>query len=171
MWLVLLLAQMIVGAYLVRVLLQTPVLARHAPHVGRIVRSDTVLWGTLAVRAVDVAAYTVRLLVAMRLLGVSLPSSSDVVQLAAVGLAASIIPFGRLGFREAAVALFAQRLDVTGAHAEAAWAQLALVESMAEALIILPLGGAGLLWVRGRWRASRPAVRAASGRASAGPPA
>ena len=68
-------------------------------------------------------------------------SATQIVVLAVVALASGLIPFGRVGFREACVALAAARLGFDeGAVSNQTWAQLALVDSMGEILIYVPLG-------------------------------
>jgi hypothetical protein len=85
--------------------------------------------------------------VAAAILGIEL-EPSHVVKLAMVALAAQLIPFGRVGFREAAVA-------ATGVHVvdvEGNMNQLALLESAGEALVFIPLGILALIWFLPRWR-------------------
>ena len=122
-------------------------------------RDPMSLWGASLLRLVDIAAFTGRMGAAISILGLTLPGS-HLVMLALVALAASLIPFGRLGFREWAVALAAARLSAFGADPGSiesfasleAWAQLALVESAGEASIVIPAGVVALLWYRRRWR-------------------
>ncbi|MHC4992612.1 MAG: hypothetical protein ACYTGC_16700, partial [Planctomycetota bacterium] len=155
-WVLLLLGQMVLGAAAARVVVSYSLVHRYLQGVDRIVIDRASLWGALLLRLVDLAAYTTRFAVAMHILGVSLPSGTDIVVLAVVALAASLIPFGRLGFREACVALTAARLNMDDTNLEATWAQLALVESMGEMLVFLPCGGIALIWFRKRWKGAVP---------------
>ena len=72
--------------------------------------------------------------------------------MALVALMASLIPFGRVGFREFCVAAAGQQALLVG-DLDANMNQLALIESAGEALVIIPLGIAALAWFRRRWRA------------------
>ncbi len=122
-------------------------------------RDPMSLWGAALLRLVDIAAFTGRMGAAISILGLTLPGS-HLVMLAMVALVASLIPLGRLGFREWAVALAAARLSAFGADPGSiesfasfeAWAQLALVESAGEASVVIPAGAVALLWYRQRWR-------------------
>ena len=88
--------------------------------------------------------------IALSILKISLPGSHIVV-LAIVALASSLIPFGRLGFREFCVALTAHRLSMLQSDVEVEMNALALIESAGEMLVFIPLGAIALLWYRKRW--------------------
>lgn len=96
----------------------------------------------MGLRLVDVAAWSVRMVIAARILEVPV-SAAEAALLGIAAIVASLNPLGRFGFREAAVAwlsaqLFASRLD--GSELEGLFARLALVESAAEGAVTIPLG-------------------------------
>jgi hypothetical protein len=155
-WLLLVVGQMALGGAMARVVASHPLARRFGRGVDRMIADPRSIWGALALRLVDLAAYAGRMAAAVAILDMEM-AASQIVILSLVALAASLIPFGRLGFREACVALTAARLNLGTEHIEAAWAQLALVESMGEAVIFVPLGGLTLLWLRHRWGAWLPA--------------
>jgi len=165
LWAVLVLGQMALGGLLTRVIVGNRLLARYGQGVDRIVADHRAVWGAIGLRLADLAAYSGRMAIAMAILGIELPTS-HVIILALVALAASLIPFGRLGFREFCVAITAQRLSMLAADVESNMQQLALVESAGEALVFIPLGTVALLWYRKRWGTARSApdsAQAASG--------
>ena len=159
LWAVLVIGQMILGAAIARVAVGHRLIIRHGRGIDRMLRDPMSWWGAALLRLVDIAAFTGRMGAAISILGLTLPGSHLVI-LALVALVASLIPFGRLGFREWAVALAAARLSAFGADPASieslasfeAWAQLALVESAGEASVVIPAGAVALVWYRHRWR-------------------
>lgn len=151
-WLAMVVGVIILGGGAARLFVGYGFVHRRLQGVDRIVLDPTSLWGASALRLIDLGAYTVRFAAALAILDITLASVSDIVLLAIVALTAGMIPFGRLGFREACVALVASRLELGAGDIEETWARLALVESMGEMLIFIPFGGLGLLWFRRRWR-------------------
>jgi hypothetical protein len=127
----------------------------------KMLRQPAALWGAIGLRVVDIAAFTGRMACAAAILGLSL-NASEIVLLAVTALAMSLFPLGRVGYREAGVAFFAQFLGMSGAEFDAARNQLALVESAGEAIVAVPLGAMALLWYRSRWiKAGRKAAQSA----------
>ena len=163
-WVLLVLGQMILGGLTIRTLAGNRLLIRHGGGIDRVVADHRAVWGGVVLRLLDLAAFTGRMAVAMAILDIDLSAAHTVV-LAVVALAASLIPFGRLGFREFCVAITAQRLTMLAEDVESNMQQLALVESAGEALVFIPLGAAALLWYRRRmmhaWAASPDAEEAA----------
>ncbi|MHC5004797.1 MAG: hypothetical protein ACYTJ0_16925 [Planctomycetota bacterium] len=155
-WIALVIGQMILGAAAVRVVFGFSLVRGALRGVDGTIVGGPSLWSAVVLRLLDLAAYTGRFAVAMMILDVHLPTATDVVVLSVIALAASLIPFGRLGFREACVALTAARLDLGSGQVESTWAQLALVESAGEALVYIPAGGLALLWYRRKWRSAAP---------------
>ena len=149
-WAALVLGQMVLGALALRVFVGNRLLVKYGRGIDRILADWTVLWGAVLLRLLDLGAFTGRMVIAMMILDIDLPLSSAAV-LAVVALAASLIPSGRLGFREFCVAAAAGWLSMHVADVQANMNQLALVESAGEALVYLPLGGVCLLWYRHRW--------------------
>ena len=96
-------------------------------------------------RLLDVLCFTVRLLVGAKILGIELGFGEGVL-LAVVATFASLVPFGRLGFREAGVAGAAGAI---GGIDPGLRDQLSLLDSAAEAAAYVPLGLAlSVLWLR-----------------------
>ena len=96
-------------------------------------------------RLLDVLCFTARLLVGAKILGIELGFGEGVL-LAVVATFASLVPFGRLGFREAGVAGAAGAIgDIDPGLRD----QLSLLDSAAEAAAYVPLGLAlSVLWLR-----------------------
>ena len=96
-------------------------------------------------RLLDVLCFTARLLVGAKILGIELGFGEGVL-LAVVATFASLVPFGRLGFREAGVASAAGAI---GGIDPGLRDQLSLLDSAAEAAAYVPLGLAlSVLWLR-----------------------
>ncbi len=143
--------QIVLGGITLRGMVNLPLVARYGRGIDQMANDRWSLWGALALRMVDLSAFTGRMGIAALILEISLPTA-HVVVLAMVALLASLIPFGRVGFREFCVAAAAQRLSMLAGDVEANMNQLALVESAGEALVFIPLGLMTLLWFRRRWR-------------------
>ncbi|MDG2200097.1 MAG: hypothetical protein P8K80_02830 [Phycisphaerales bacterium] len=136
-WILILLGTL--GAGLVLGLVpRIPFVQKHGRGADQILASGSARWGGLVLRLLDFGTFAGRVAFALAILGITM-APSHVLVLAVVALLANLIPFGRLGFREFAVAWAASRLgsdSVTGVN----WEQLALVESGGEVLVFLPLG-------------------------------
>lgn len=114
-------------------------------------------WATAILRLLDIACFVARMWFAARILALEI-SSTDLLLLGLAAQFVSLSPIGRLGFREAAVAFLATRLesglDSTGI--DATFTQLALIESAGEAAVLLPAGLIALPWyLRSMRRAKR----------------
>ncbi|MSR44411.1 MAG: hypothetical protein EXS15_03510 [Phycisphaerales bacterium] len=102
-------------------------------------------------RCIDLAFNGLRTILAAKMLGIEL-DLADGFALACAGLLASLGPLGRLGFREAGFALFAQLLIARGFDSgiDAAFVQLSIIDSAGEAIAAL-LGGIPLsIWMTRR---------------------
>lgn len=150
-WIMLVVGQMVLGAAATQMLIGHPLIVKHGRGIDRMARDHRALWGLVVLRLADIAAFTGRMAIALLILDIHLPISHIVV-LAVVALASSLIPFGRVGFREFCVAIVAARLGTSADDVALPWEQLALIESAGEALIFLPAGTLALLWYRKRWR-------------------
>lgn len=108
----------------------------------------------VAMRVVDIVAFTVRMVCVAAILRAPL----TLPQAAMLGLAAfalTLNPLGRFGFREAGVAWLASNVFADAMSRDQlsqTFAQLALVDSAAEAAITIPLGAVAALWC---WRRTR----------------
>lgn len=153
-WALLVAGQMVLGVLIFRVMAAFPLAARYGQGLDRMVRDPLTIWSAMALRAADLGAYTGRMASAAAILGIDL-SAGNVVVLAMVALAASLIPFGRLGVREFCVAAAGHRLSMGTGDVESRINQLALVESAGEALVFLTLGLMLLPWLLRRLKAGR----------------
>jgi hypothetical protein len=150
-------------APLIGLILALPILAR-LPLVRRFTRGGEAMltnrgWIATAfsLRAFDLGMWAIRLGIAASILGIDLPTG-DVLLLAITALVVSLNPLGRLGWREAAVAILAAQLAAPGlgtSELDATFKQLALLESAAEASITIPLGVVALVWWIRKVRARR----------------
>jgi len=152
-WGLLVVGQMVLGGLLTRVLVGHPLIVKHGRGIDRMLSEPAPLWGAITLRLIDLAAFAGRMAAALMILGITLPGA-DIVILGLVAFVAQLIPFGRLGFREFAVAYAARWLSAQGADTAGAfpWEQLALVESAGEAIIYIPGGAIALVWYRRKWK-------------------
>jgi hypothetical protein len=148
-WAGLVVAQLLLGGMAIRVAAGLPLIARYGAGIDRMVNDQRSLWGAILLRVADLGAFTGRMAVAAAILDIRL-EPDQVVVLALVALAANLIPFGRVGFREFCVA--ATGLTMLAGEAEHKMNQLALVESAGEALVFIPVGAMLLPWFRRRWQ-------------------
>ncbi|MHC5015146.1 MAG: hypothetical protein ACYTGM_11695, partial [Planctomycetota bacterium] len=154
LWAGLVAGQMLLGGMAIRVAASLPLVARHGRGIDRMVNNSWSLWGAIALRVIDLGAFTGRMAVAAAILDIHL-APGQIVVMAVVALAASLIPFGRVGFREFCVAATGHQLSMLANDAEHNMNQLALIESAGEALVYIPLGVIMLAWLRRRWRDGR----------------
>ncbi|MBX3374877.1 MAG: hypothetical protein KF817_13685 [Phycisphaeraceae bacterium] len=124
-------------------------IARVSRDVALLISHPGALPLALAARLVDLGAFTARLWIAILILDIGL-APSDAALLALVALVSGLVPFGRLGVREFCVALAADLLSRASEEIDRNMAQLALIDSAAEALFFIVPGGLALLWVRGQ---------------------
>ncbi len=148
LWWIILLAQVIVAGLVVRVMARGKLLERFGRGIDRMLRAPLGLWGAIVLRIADVAAITGRMWCAAEIMGLDF-SWNEIVILSLASLAASLNPLGRIGYREAGVAFVAGLLasgTTTAATLNAHMIQLALIESVGEAIVFIPLGLAALPW-------------------------
>ncbi len=159
-WAALVLGQIALGALATRALAGHPLVMKHGRGIGRLLRDHRALWGAAVLRVIDIAAFTGRMFAALLILEITLPTE-HVIVLAMVALASSLIPFGRVGFREFCVAVVAARLGAMESVGDVPWEQLALVESAGEAIFYVPAGIFALRWYRRKWRAAASLIEPA----------
>jgi len=138
LWWVLIVAGMLAAGFVLGFIPRIRFVQKHGRGADRILASPSARWGGLVLRLLDFGTFAGRIAFALAILGITM-APSHVLVLAVVALLANLIPFGRLGFREFAVAWAASSLgsdSVAGVN----WEQLALVESAGELLVFLPLG-------------------------------
>ncbi len=137
-WWVLVFVGTIAAGACLALLPRIPLVRRHGRGMDRIFASPSARWGGLVLRILDIGTYAGRIALTLAVLGIGM-SHSHVIVLAVVALVANLVPIGRVGFRELAVAWTASRLGAQS-DLDVPWEQLALVESGAELLVYLPLG-------------------------------
>ena len=151
LWGLLVAGQLLLGGGAIRILGSLPLVARHGRGIHTMTIDRWSLWGAIALRAIDLAAFAGRMTLAAAILQIHL-ETRHIVLLALVAMTASLIPFGRVGFREFCVAVAAERMGMLTGDVEANMNQLALIESAGEVMVFVPLGLLGLGWFRKRWR-------------------
>jgi len=110
--------------------------------------------GATALRILDLAAWAARMVCAVIILDIPI-STTQAAFLGLTAVVASMSPFGRFGFREAAVAWVASNIfegAVTADDLTATFARLALLESAAEGAVTIPLGSIAAVWCWLRYR-------------------
>lgn len=148
-----------IGSQVMRLLsvsrVTTPVTSR-LDGLGAMLASRPATFATMVLRAADIVAFAVRMACAAAILDLDL-STSDLLLLALSAQLFSLSPFGRLGFREAAVSFLAARLDsgFDSTAVDAVSAQLGLIESAGEAAIFIPAGLIAAPWYAAAMRRAR----------------
>jgi multidrug efflux pump subunit AcrB len=127
----------------------TPMLAAKFLKGGeRALNDPRALASGLAFRTVDVAMWSLRMWAAAKIVGVSL-NPAQAALLAGVAILGAGNPLGRIGWREAFVAVVAPYI-ITGTSSpeelDTLTSQLALLESASEAILTIPLGILGSIW-------------------------
>lgn len=148
-----------IGVIVTRFVASHGLIVKHGRGLDEMLRHPGAMTAGIALRLIDTAAFTGRMAAALAILGVTLPSLGHVIVLALVAMVSNLIPFGRVGFREWAVAWSAAQLaTAAGGSAgleavnDGTWAQLALIESAGEAIVFVPAGAAALWWYRRKWQ-------------------
>ena len=131
-------------------LMRLPAIRKKTRGSERMLSDRTALRGSLLLRFLDLLTWAGRLWFASLLLDTGL-STGDVLLLSIFAVVMSLNPLGRIGFREVAIAWIAPMLaesTLTGDELDAQFAQLALIESGAEAMVVIPVGLiAGIWWI------------------------
>ena len=131
-------------------LMRLPAIRKKTRGSERMLSDRTALSGSLLLRFLDLLTWAGRLWFASLLLDTGL-STGDVLLLSIFAVVMSLNPLGRIGFREVAIAWIAPMLaesTLTGDELDAQFAQLALIESGAEAMVVIPVGLiAGIWWI------------------------
>lgn len=106
------------------------------------------LYKATAIRVADFLGLSLRTFIAADIVGIPLDYAGSLVVCTA-GSLASLGPLGRVGFREAGMALSAQVIAGTGFEGglDAASAQLALVDSLGEVAVAATFGAAATVWL------------------------
>ena len=138
---------------------RTAMVRSRANGIERMFGDPQALTAGLVGRLFVLASICVRMSLAAQILELDIETDL-VVMISITALLSSFIPLGRFGWREATVALVTARfaadslgdVDVT-----ATAAQLALVESAGEALVVVPLGTLTAIWAARRLLAKKKA--------------
>ena len=154
-WLLLVVLGTLFGGWILGLVPSIAFVRRHGRGADRILASPSARWGGLVLRLLDFGTFAGRIAFALAILEITM-APSHVMVLAVVALVANLIPFGRLGFREFAVAWAASRLG-SDSVVDVPWEQLALLESLGEVLVYLPLGLVCSPWFAIRLRGGRGA--------------
>lgn len=113
-----------------------------------LVEDPGAMWAAGGLRILDQLAWTGRMAAAASLLGLAIDARTALL-LATVAILVSLNPLGRFGYREAAVAWLASTVasgDLDPRGIEAVFFQLAIIESIGEAIVTIPFGGLGSIW-------------------------
>ena len=130
---------------------------KRAQGLERLITNPTALWGSIALHILDLFFATGRVLLAIQILDLPL-NLAQTCLISMASFAASLNPLGRLGFREAAVALTAGALSIGGlAGMENKFQTLAVIESAGEALVAIPVGMLALYPIWKRFKLSKQA--------------
>ncbi|MSR40338.1 MAG: glycosyltransferase [Phycisphaerales bacterium] len=152
-------ACIILGSAVTLLIGRAPLLRRFLKGGERVLTSPRALAESLAFRTVDLSMWTLRMWAAAKIVGVELHPAQAAL-LAAVAILGAGNPLGRIGWREAIVALVAPYVITIGDSKEsldALTSQLALLESAGEAAITIPLGILGTIWCAAKMRRARTA--------------
>ncbi len=161
LWALIVIGLLLIGGLLTRVIISHGLFAKYGQGVDRILLNHRAYWIATVLRLVDLGAFIGRMAAAVAILDLHEQlQTHHLVILAIVAFAARLIPLGRVGIAEAVVTALAAwfaTLGIEGSTIDAVinesgpWAQLALVESAGEALILIPTGAIALIWLRKRW--------------------
>lgn len=154
-WLVVLIVLLVTSGLIIRALMGNALLVRHGRGMEQMLRHPLSLWGGLALRMIDVAAFMGRMWFAAEILGIAL-SGGDRFMLGLVAFAGTLIPLGRVGYREFAVGVVGGFLlpHLSSAELGQGTYQLSIIESAGEAIVFIPMGALALLWYRKKWIAA-----------------
>jgi hypothetical protein len=158
-------ACLLAGATVLALFGRLPLVARLLKGGERALGQPRALASSLLFRSVDLSMWSLRMWAAARIVGVEL-GPAQAALLASVAVLGAGNPLGRIGWREALVAVIAPlvvRGDDAGGSLEALTSQLALLESAGEAAVTIPLGLLGALWcARAVRRADAPRIPSAA---------
>lgn len=165
LWLLAFAATIAIGCAVTVAIGRIPPLTRFLKGAERALTDPRALGGGVFFRSIDVAMWSLRMWAAAQIVGVSL-NPAQAALLASVAILGAGNPLGRIGWREALVALIAPAvLSGSGSaeEIEALTAQLALLESAGEAALTIPLGILGTIWCVRTLRRGERAPRSALG--------
>lgn len=147
-----------IGVVIVRRLSSLSFVAKHMRGYERMLSNPLAFGSSIAYRLVDIAAWAARMVCAVAILDIPV-TASQAALLGLTAVVASMNPLGRFGFREAAVAWVATTIfegSMTTEELVAVSARLALLESAAEGLVVVPIGVVASLWCWQRFHRAGP---------------
>ena len=147
-WFLITLAPLVLVVLILPLLVELPLVHRLAKGSERMLSDRRILVFALALRFLDLGAWAGRIWFATHIVDTGL-TGGDVLLLTVAAVLVSLNPLGRLGYREAAVRWLAPVLAAgafTGDEIGSRFAQLALIESGSEALVVLPFGICSAFW-------------------------
>ncbi|MEY3027448.1 MAG: hypothetical protein RLZZ238_2345 [Planctomycetota bacterium] len=148
MWFATYLACLVIGSGITILVGRNALLRRFLKGGERVLSSPRALAESLAFRTVDLAMWGLRMWSAAQIVGVTL-GPAQAMLLASLAMLGAGNPLGRIGWREALVAIAAPYI-LTGTSGsdelDALTSQMALLESAGEAAITIPLGLLGAVW-------------------------
>lgn len=160
-WALIVIGLLIFGGLITRLIISQSIFAKYGMGADKILLNHKAYWGATVLRIIDLGAFIGRMAAAVAILDLTDQlQTHHLVILAIVAFAARLVPLGRVGFAEFAVTAIAARLATLGMedstidaviNESGPWAQLALIESAGEALILIPAGVIALFWLRKRW--------------------
>ena len=156
-WAIVLGVTMAFSGFLIWVMARIPLVIRYSKGLEKMFGDPRALVSGLVGRLLVLANGCIRMSLAAKILGITL-GTNEIILLSVAALMVSFNPLGRFGWREAAVAFITAKFaaDALGGQDVASVAaQLALVESAGEALIVVPLGIATSIWAFVRLSRSR----------------
>jgi uncharacterized membrane protein YbhN (UPF0104 family) len=158
---VLTIVYLLVFGYVLSIITRHAIVSRYGQGLDRVLSNRRILIVTIGLRLLEIVAIAVRMWCGLQILGIEL-SLRDILLLAYTDLLFSVIPIGRVGYREAAIAVVATWLTtkgITGDALNANMATLGLIVSAGELMIVLPTGLIALVWLKRRWAAARATLR------------
>ncbi|MCH2145014.1 MAG: lysylphosphatidylglycerol synthase domain-containing protein [Phycisphaerales bacterium] len=163
-WLFLLGCMLLVSGILIWFIARLPVVEKHGRGIDRMFGDPRALIAGLAGRLMVLASGCLRMAIAAEILGIPL-GVSEVILLSVAALMLSFNPLGRFGWREATVTMVTAQFAASslgGENVQEIAAQLALIESAGEALVVVPLGIVTSIWATRRIARSRSKVNSTS---------
>lgn len=147
-WLLLTACPLIIVVSLLPLLLNHPIVHRFAKGSEQMLANRKVLTLALVLRFIDLGAWAGRIWFATHIVDTGL-SGDDILLLAVAAVLVSLNPLGRIGYREAAVRWLAPLLAggaFTSEEIGSRFTQLAIIESLSEAMVVIPFGVISAIW-------------------------
>ncbi len=154
LWFLILVSVLVVGLIVIRYVASHHLFVARLHGADRMLNHSTTLIVTIVLRLIDLAAFGGRLYYSLSIIGVAV-SFRDWLYLILISIVSSLSPVGSLGFREFAISYFGPYLTGSALKGDGLEEQLAavvLVDRSAEAIVFIPLGIIGVIWMVRKWR-------------------